>query len=408
MPSVPALISVDDHVIEPRDLWTSRLPPSLRDRAPHVEKTMAVAGGWEFGGWKFIEDPDHPDAKPADVWIYEDSRVMLQRGFASAGLERGELDDNPLSYDNDMRPGCYQQGPRLMDMDQNHTEASLCFPSVSRFCGQFFMDRKDPTLALECVKTYNDWMIDEWCGGDARGRLIPVTLIPLWDVELAAAEVQRCADKGSHAIAFSEAPHALGLPSMHSGQWDRLWAVCDDTDTVINMHIGSSSRRPVTSEDAPHIVTSALLWEYGMKGLIDWIFSGTLERFPTLHVAFSEAQAGWMPYVLERMDKLWERNEAVDNIRDQVPNRPSTYVSGRIFSCIFDDLVALKNRDAIGMSQIMFESDYPHADSTWDYTAETAEKLCDAAGLDDHERWQLMRGNAISCFRLDRYFGISD
>ena len=101
-------------------------------------------------------------------------------------------------------------------MDANHVEASVNFPNVlPRFCGQAFLERKDKDLALLCVKAYNDWMIDEWCAGDGKGRLIPMTIVPLWDPQLAADEIRRCADKGSHAIAFTENPHPLGLPSIH-------------------------------------------------------------------------------------------------------------------------------------------------------------------------------------------------
>jgi predicted TIM-barrel fold metal-dependent hydrolase len=89
-------------------------------------------------------------------------------------------------------------------MDVNHTEASFAFPTFPRFCGQTFHENPDRELGLACVQAYNDWMIDEWCAGAGRGRLIPMTLIPLWDPALAAAEIRRCADKGAFAVAFSD------------------------------------------------------------------------------------------------------------------------------------------------------------------------------------------------------------
>ena len=95
----------------------------------------------------------------------------------------------PITYD-EMRPGCYDPKARLEDMDLNWVEASLCFPTFPRFCGQTFTEAKDQELGLACVKAYNDWMVEEWCG-DCGGRLIPLASIPLWDVELAAAEVRR-------------------------------------------------------------------------------------------------------------------------------------------------------------------------------------------------------------------------
>jgi predicted TIM-barrel fold metal-dependent hydrolase len=257
------------------------------------------------------------------------------------------------------------------------------------------------------VQAYNDWMIDEWCGGASRGRLIPLTLLPLWDPRLAAAEVKRCADKGSHAVCFSEGPAALGLPSVHTDHWDPLWAACEATDTVVNMHIGSSSTFPQTSPDAPGLVTIALTFEGATHALVDWLCSGVLERFRSLRIALSEGQVGWMPFVLERLDNAWEHARAYGGVRDRVPNPPSSYVEGRVYGCIFDDQAGLAMRDRIGMGQIMIETDYPHGDSTWPHSLETAEKIVAVAGLDDDEAHALLRGNAIRCYGLDRYFGIA-
>ncbi len=150
-----------------------------------------------------------------------------------------------------MAKGSYDQAARIAAMDANHTEASLCFPSFPRFCGQTFLEREDKELAKLCVEAYNDWMIDEWCAGDGRRRLIPCTLIPLWDPELAASEVRRCAAKGSFAVAFSENPVPLGLPSIYGPHWDPFFAACNETGTVINMHIGSSSAMARTAPDSP-------------------------------------------------------------------------------------------------------------------------------------------------------------
>src|SRR5262249_39773920 len=136
----------------------------------------------------------------ADIWFYEDLVMPMNRLSAASGLaERGVLRNGTVLYD-EVAPGAWQQGPRLEAMGENNVEVSVCFPNVlPRFCGQTFAEAKDKELALLCVQAYNDWNIDEWCGGAGRGRLIPLTLVPLWDVDLAVAEVHRTAAKGSHA-----------------------------------------------------------------------------------------------------------------------------------------------------------------------------------------------------------------
>jgi predicted TIM-barrel fold metal-dependent hydrolase len=405
-PAIPQIISVDDHVVEPPDLWTNRLPAKYREVGPRVVRDRAT---FSFSGGVFSYEKGTPDGEWCDWWIYDALVYPFPKLSAAVGFD--DLDVTPTTYD-DIRPGCWIQSERLADMTANHVEASICFPNtLPRFCGQTFYEQGvkreggDPELARLCVQAYNDWMIDEWCAGQGAGRLIPLTMIPLWDAELAADEVRRCAARGSHAVAFSENPHPLGLPSIHSGHWDPFFTACQETETVVCMHIGSSSRMPATSPDAPFIVSSTLTFQNAMGSMLDFIFSGTLERFPTLTIAYSEGQVGWMPYVLERADKLWaERSD--NSFGTSLPHPPTSYVPGRIYGCIFDDETGLKNRDAVGIDQICFETDYPHADSTFPHSEKVAADICAQAGLDEIETYKLVRGNAIRAFGLER-FGIT-
>ena len=134
------------------------------------------------------------EGNPTDWWYYENLKRPLLRVDSAVGVPRDDVTMRGVTYE-DMRPGSYEVKPRLEDMDANHIEAALCFPTFPRFCGQTFTEAKDKELALLCVQAYNDWMVDEWCG-DSGGRLIPLTLIPLWDAELAATEVRRNAERG--------------------------------------------------------------------------------------------------------------------------------------------------------------------------------------------------------------------
>ncbi len=404
MTEIPRIISVDDHVVEPPTLWTDRLPAKYQDRAPRVERDRAI---FKFEGGVFSYEKGTPDGEWCDWWIYDDLVYPLPKLSAAVGFEH--LDVTPITFDQ-IRPGGWKQKERLEDMDANHVDASVCFPNVlPRFCGQAFLERDDKELAGLCVEAYNDWMIDEWCAGDGAGRLIPMTLVPLWDPELAAAEVRRCADKGSHAVAFSENPYPLGLPSVHAADrhWDPLFRACEETESILNMHIGSSSKMPSTSPDAPFAVSSTITFSNAMGSFCDYILSGVFDRFPNLRIAYAEGQVGWMPYVIERMDKLWEERDSESSFGVQLENRPSSYIPGHIWGCIFDDEVGLRNRDLIGMDQICFEVDYPHADTTFPHTLEVATKIVTNAGLNDDEIYKLMRGNAIYGWGLER-FGITE
>ena len=189
------------------------------------------------------EFTDDPDAPVADVWVFRNAEHMHRASIVlriDDAIDDASRENIGVTYD-EMRPGCYDPTARLADMDLNHTQGSLAFPSMPRFCGQMFHEQTadDRALGLALVRAYNDWMVEEWCG-DSGGRLIPLCVSPLWDADVAAAEIRRNADRGVRAVTFSEIPYFLGLPSIHSGYWDPFFAACADTGTVVCLHIGSS------------------------------------------------------------------------------------------------------------------------------------------------------------------------
>jgi predicted TIM-barrel fold metal-dependent hydrolase len=133
--------------------------------------------------------------------------------------------------------------------------------------------------------------------------------------------------------------------------------------------------------------------------LTDYLMSGILERFPTLKLAYSEGQIGWIPYVLERADKVWEDNRGWGGVADKVKRPPSEYYYESVFGCFFDDPHGLRSLESVGVDNITFETDYPHSDSTWPDTKEVAERL--VAGLDDETIYKIIRGNGIRMLHLD-------
>lgn len=231
------------------------------------------------------------------------------------------------------------------------------------------------------------------------GRLVPLPLVPLWDVGLAAAEVRRNAARGVRVACFSEIPPHLGLPSIHSGYWDPLFAACAETSTVVCMHIGSSSKMPVTSADAPVAVAATLSFGNAMASLSDFLFSGVLAHFPELSLASSEGQIDWIPCTLERADDVWLGHRAWGGVRDIVPEPPSSYYCRQVYGCFFRDRHGLESLDRVGVDNTTFETTYPHTDSTWPNTKAVAERMM--AGLPDEVVHEIVRGNAIRMLGLD-------
>ncbi len=389
---IPPIISADDHVVEPPHLWKTWLPDKYRDAGPHVELLPFGTKRFDRTIGRFVESPG-TDGPPVSYWVYEGVYSSLKRLFAAAGFS-GVVDDTPIVFD-DVRPGCYDPKARLADMDLNGIEASLCFPNYPRFAGQIFHEAQDKALALACVRAYNDWMVEEWCG-DSDGRLLPLCLVPLWDPALAAAEVRRNAARGVRVAVFSEVPAWLGLPSIHSGEWDPFFRACAETGTVVCMHIGSGSRSMITSEDAPHAVRSVMIYANSSASMLDFLTSGVMARFPNLKLMYAEAQIGWVPYVIARADDLWRQQPW--NFEGRVPEPPSTYYYDRIYSCFFRDAVGIELLDRLGRDQVLYETDYPHQDGTFPHSPKIAAELF--GHLPQETVDKLARGNSAKLFGL--------
>jgi predicted TIM-barrel fold metal-dependent hydrolase len=233
--------------------------------------------------------------------------------------------------------------------------------------------------------------------------------VPLWDAELAATEVRRCAAKGAHAVSFPEMPPGLGLPSIYTSYWDRFFAACEETDTVINMHVGSSSTHVVSASDAPRGLMLHFLFVNSELAFSDWLYSGVLQDFSRLKIVLSEGQMGWMPFVMQRLDNTWRKTRMNDYCGGRIAkNLPSSVIPGRVFGCIFDDQRGLIDRDAMGIEQILLETDFPHTDSTYPNSEKVLSELVTTAGLDKREIDLIARKNAIVAYGLDRYFGITE
>ena len=313
------LVSVDDHVIEPRGMFDGLLPKKYQDKAP-----------------KLVRRDDG-----TDVWQY-DGNVIPNVGLnAVVGRPPEEYGIEPTSLD-DMRVGCYDVHERVRDMSVNGVLGSMCFPSFPQFCGQLFARREDKDEARAMVQAYNDWHIDRWCGAEP-GRFIPLSIPVIWDPELGAEEIHRVAKKGCHAVTFSENPEKLGWPSLHNEHWDPFWAACADEGTIVCMHLGSSSQILMTSVEAPIDVMISLQPINMVQAAADLVWSPILRKYKDLSSRLSEGGIGWIPYALERIDYVYEhhRKWTGQDFGDQLP---SQVFKDRVITCFIDDAFGVKNR----------------------------------------------------------------
>jgi predicted TIM-barrel fold metal-dependent hydrolase len=372
LPADVQIVSVDDHVIEHPRVWSDRLPERHKEAGPQVVEV---------------------DGK--ELWRLEGSLRPTIGLNAVAGKDPKDFGMDPVRYD-EMLPGCYDIKHRLDDMDTDGVHAQMCFPSFPGFAGSTFLGMQDKELAALCVQAWNDFIIDEWCAADP-GRMIPMVLVPYWDVEASAAEVQRTAAKGAKAISFSEAPHNIGLPSFHTDHWDPFLAAAQDADMPLCMHFGTGGA-PSTAPEAPFAVAIALFGMNSEFTTVDLLLSQVFHKFPRLRVALSEGGIGWIPYVLERTDYTWERHRWYTGVNTEV--RPSDLFRDHVFGCFIADEAGVDYRDKIGVTNIMFEGDYPHSDSNFPHSRKKLEETL--ADVPDDEARMIAEDNARRVFNFPR------
>lgn len=372
------IVSVDDHVVEPPDLFERYLPERYRDIAPHVVRKDDGTDVWQFHG---MEIPN----------------IGLN---AVAGRPPEEYGIEPTSFD-ELRPGCFDVEKRVLDMSANGVLGSLNFPSLPGFAGRLFatLDDKDTALALN--QAYNDWHIEEWCGY-APDRFIPLAVPPIWDAEVLAGEIRRVAKKGCHAVTFPENPEPLGLPSLHTDFWDPVWKACVDVGTIVCMHIGSSGRLVMTAPDAPIDVMIALQPMNIVQAAADVIHSRIFTRFPELTIALSEGGIGWIPYFLERIDHAYKVHKAWTGA-DFGSKLPSEVFMEHIVLCYISDQAGVKMAREIGVNRITLEIGYPHSDTTWPRAPESIAAEFANTDLTDAEINAICHENAMRFFRYDPF-----
>jgi len=370
------LVSVDDHVVEPPHLFEGRLSAKAAARAPFIE---VLENGRE-------------------VWMFEGTALPNVGLNAVAGRVPEEYGLDPLAF-SEMRPGCYDIDERIRDMNVNGVLGSLNFPSLAGFTGQLFSTCDDKDIAIELLRAYNDWHVEDWCGTHP-GRMIPLAVPPIWDPELMAAEVRRMADKGCHAVTFSENPSKLKMPSYHTDHWDPFLAACEETGTVVCLHIGSSSETVITSIDAPIDTLITLQPMNIVQCAADLVWSPMFRKFPSLRIALSEGGIGWVPYFLERIDYVYQHHKAWTN-QDFGDKLPSQVFNEHILTCFIDDAVGMEVRHHLNGDHIHWECDYPHSDSTWPNAPELAMKYL--AGLPDDDINKITHLNAMRNFSYDPF-----
>ena len=353
------IISVDDHITEPGNMYDKHLSGEALATAP---KLLTLANG-------------------TNVWEYQGMKIPSVGLNAVVGRPKEEYGMEPTSFDQ-LRAGCYDVDARIDDMNVNGIAASLNFASYPMIDGGLFALAPDKAQSLTHLRAYNDWHVDEWCGA-YPGRFIPCGLLPVWDIDATVAELKRLADKGCHAVSINDNPNKRGLPSIHNAYWEPLYATAAEIGTTLCLHIGGGNPAPHASMETPIEAWITTMPMSVAIGAADWLNLAALNRYPDLRIALSESGIGWIPYLLERADfsheqhKAWTNSEAIFHGR-----KPSDVFRQHFTSCFIDDAFGLQNLGAVGEDNACYECDYPHSDTLWPLVPErlweTTRHLTDA------------------------------
>jgi predicted TIM-barrel fold metal-dependent hydrolase len=353
------ILSIDDHLIEPPDMFDHHVPKKYADRAPKLIRT----------------------ADGNEEWMFEGQTVGVMGLNSTVSWPKEEWGRDPSSL-AEMRPGAYDIHERIRDMNRNGVFSSMCFPTFAGFSGRIFQEAEDKDLALVMLKAYNDWHIDEWCAA-YPGRFMPNAMPPIWDPQALAAEVRRVKAKGCHAISMPELPHLQGLPSYQSEYWDPFFVACSEEGVVMNLHIGQGLNAIQMAPDHTNDHFMVLATQVSVLSVQDLLWGPALRKYPDLKVAWSEGGIGWIPFLLDRADRHYQNQKWT---RQDFGNKlPSDVFREHALACFISDPMSMKLYREIGVDIIAFESDYPHSDCWWPDAPEALLSQCDGAGCSDED-----------------------
>jgi predicted TIM-barrel fold metal-dependent hydrolase len=332
------VIDVDTHLTEPADLWTSRVPSSMVDDVPRIERK---------GGM--------------DVWVVGDQFIGAPGAYSMAGFD-GVIPEMPPTFD-DIPPSAYDADARLAFLDEEGIYAQVLYPNVGGFGNGFFLRLGDREVVAASVRAYNDFLT-EWCSADPD-RLLPIVATPFWDVEFAVAEIERMAAAGHRAVNFCSQPQNYDEPPLGSRHWDPIWAAAQDAGLSVSFHIGGGGLGNMfedpggIGQQAVFGKESAMMILDNMRSLGDLFFGGVCHRFPDVKFVSVESGVGWLPGVLEAFDWQW-RNGGIGVEHPEYDLLPSEYFERQVYACFWFEQQAALNAIERWPDNILYETDYPH------------------------------------------------
>lgn len=380
-----SIIDVDAHITEPHDLWTARAPASLKDKVPRV-----IGKGLERA-WVVGDDIQISTTNPASV--------IAKNGVKSRGTEffGWQIED--------VHEASYDMKSRVALLDEFGLYAQVLYPNVAGFGSQNFMKVEDSDLRLACARIYNEAMAE--IQADSADRLLPMALMPWWNIDQSVAELSRAKEMGLKGIVMCSDPDSIGLPDLGADAWKPFWDACNDLGMVVNFHIGASETsfnmfgRAAWDSNGMRrrlALGSAALFVENSRVTSNMIYSGIFDRCPNLRIVSVESGIGWIPFVLESIDYEWEETSAQQEM--PLEKKPSEYFRDHFFGCFWFERVAPKHLiDVIGEDNVLFETDFPHPTCLYPHVQEYIAEV--SADWSAERKRKILQDNAAALYGID-------
>ena len=365
------VFDADLHMYEPVDLWPRYIDPKYRDRAP--------VGGATLGPFtEVFLDIDGKYLRPAERYV-----DMWVEQFTESATRHGRYDKFVEFEQRGWGPDT-----QLEAMDTEGIDVAVLYPSRGLLANAVEYD--DDDLADAIGRAYNDWLAD-FCAL-APDRMYGAAMAMPQNIEATVAEVKRASrELGFKAIYIR--PNPVRGRNWHAPEYDPLWKVCEDEGMLVGFHEGLTCKLPQAVADRfdPSVDDSWLTGHVAshptemMYAVLCMIMGGVLERFEGLRVAFLEANCGWTPYYLWRMDEHYDGRERL--VKHRLPLRPSEYFLRQCFVSIeADESVSCPVIDRIE-NNVVFSTDYPHPDSAFPNSVKTFLELPMPEDTKRHVLW---------------------
>ena len=367
------VISSDNHVFEPPDLWTKRTEARFKDRAPRVVR----------------EDE-------GDIWVVDGVMAANCLQGIHPGRRFDDLsipEETEWTYDNVVRGG-YIPEEALKDMDIDGVDVGIIYPTVGL---ALYYCVEDSGLFSACCRAYNDY-IAEFCSADPR-RLKGIAMLNVDDVQDGIKEMERCADLGFAGVMVSIFPERLRYSAP---EYEPFWAAAQETGMPVALHVTTNRPAPGQSFGARNVelvsLSSMINLDYWVRlSLADIILTGVFERYPQLQMGAVEHELSWIPHFLERMEyRYLERVDGRKGYKFQEDMLPSDYFHRNVFVGFQADGLGVRMRDIIGVDGLMWGADYPHRESTFPRSRQIIEEIL--ADCTEEEKVKIAGGNAARVY----------